>query len=123
MKIFRQSKTPTLRSRGFVGLETECISWSDVDQFLRHPAVLLLIGFVLSGVLGSWLTYAYQERERNREAAIQSMNELRGSFDDFIVTYNEYTEKIGRLTVLLESNVPPEQIEPARTAYSEMAEK
>jgi hypothetical protein len=123
INFIRPNKTPTLKKRGFVIVGGKRNLWIHFDQFFRYPGVLLLMGFLLSGVLGSWLTYEYQERERDREATVQNMNELRDSIDDFVVTYNDYAEKVGRLIVLIESNAPPEKIALAQTAYDEMVEK
>jgi hypothetical protein len=45
-------------------------------QWLTHPIILLLIGFIMTGVLGSWLTSRWQHRQWARE-----QRELRRSND------------------------------------------
>jgi hypothetical protein len=49
----------------------------DVDsktspKLSRNPLLLLIVGFVLTGILGAWITLAFQSREWNRQQSMQS---------------------------------------------------
>lgn len=41
-----------------------------VSQFFNHPAVLLVLGFVLTGVVGAVLTDRFQSAEKDRESRL-----------------------------------------------------
>jgi hypothetical protein len=41
-------------------------------EFFKHPAVIVVITFILTGLLGAWLTAAWQSREWDRQQALQS---------------------------------------------------
>jgi hypothetical protein len=45
---------------------------ASVSKFFQHPAVLLVIGFALTGVIGALLTSRWQRREWNRQHNVES---------------------------------------------------
>jgi hypothetical protein len=44
------------------------VNWVDtISNFFHHPAILLIIGFILTGLIGTLLTAAWQGREWDRQ--------------------------------------------------------
>jgi hypothetical protein len=119
LKRLRSIRLATLSRKGFVIVcDKPSISfWSRADILGRHPATLVFISFLLSCALGSWLTSVYQERQRNREATVKSMDELRSSIDDFAVAFSRYSSRTGKLMELIESGATGHQLADARSVY------
>ncbi|MGF6301058.1 putative negative regulator of RcsB-dependent stress response [Paraburkholderia sp. WC7.3d] len=64
---------------------------SDVSRFFRHPLVLLIAGFILTGVLGSGYTYWRERRDRLTDLNAQQ-----------IESYKVATAHLGQSIYLLE---------------------
>jgi hypothetical protein len=95
-------------------------SWGNsIDPILRHPFVLVLLSSLLTLVVGSWLTATYQERQREREATVKSMDELRGAIDDVSLAFNQYSLAATNLVELKEHGSPPDKIAAAQIAYED----
>jgi hypothetical protein len=95
-------------------------SWGEsVDPILRHPFMLVLLSSLLTLVVGSWLTATYQERQREREATVRSMDELRGAIDDVSLAFYQYSLAATNLVALKEQGSPPDKIAAAQAAYED----
>jgi len=112
----------TLSRKGFI-IESGRVSADEraywFAAFLKHPVTLLIVGFILTGVLGSYLTQIQEERLREREATGKSMDELRTSFDDLSQGFLEVNERAVRVMDLREARSSPKSIDDARTPYSD----
>lgn len=97
--------------------------WKILDPIFRHPVVLLLLTSALSIGIGSWLTASYQERQREREATVRSMDELRGSVDDISLAFEQYDLATTHLLTLREAGVPADQLTVAKAAYDDTNER
>lgn len=79
------------------------ISGKQISSFFQHPAVLLIIGFALTGIIGAWLTGRWQRNEWDRQQFVQSQEwdrqQLRlldiHSIDLKYEIINEITKSIG----------------------------
>lgn len=90
--------------------------WQKTDAFFRHPFVLVLVSFILTGVVGLALTDRYQQQQRDKDAIRKSMDEIRVSLDN---THRAFEEFIGAALDLnddLEAKAPTDQIARDRTA-------
>lgn len=94
-----------------------------LDAVFRHPVVLLLLTSALSIGIGSWLTATYQERQREREATVRSMDELRGAIDDISLAFEQYSSAASHLIALREASAPADQLTTAQAAYNEANER
>ncbi|MGX7002516.1 hypothetical protein [Caballeronia sp. KNU42] len=100
------------------------VTWGKfLDPIFRHPIVLLLLTSALSIGIGSWLTAAYQERQREREATVRSMDELRGMVDDISLAFQQYGSAATHLLALKEAGGPADQLTAAQAAYNEANER
>lgn len=41
-------------------------------KLAQHPFVLLILGFILTGIIGNWITSSWQSREWSRQQTVQS---------------------------------------------------
>jgi hypothetical protein len=120
-------KTFCLRRKGFVITskpQRHASRWVAVDQFMRHPAVLVIIGFVFTGLLGQWLSSRHEAKEREREVIEKSMDNVRSAYDGLAVTFSNYrfyTDKL--IKVLSMDAAPHEVIAAARKDYDEADRK
>lgn len=97
--------------------------WKIADPVSRHPLMLLLVASLFSVGVGGWLTSIYQERQREREATVRSMDELRSVIDDVSLAFNQYESAASRLMTLKEAGSSPDQVTRAQTAYDQANEK
>jgi hypothetical protein len=119
-------KARTLMRKGFLIVrdpEARQERWKRADDFLRHPACLVVIGFALSGVLGSWLASVYQAKDRDRAAAVKSMDDLRSSIDDLLVTFDDYSTRALQVIDAKESGAVQEKIAAAQVEYARAKDK
>ncbi|WP_175752231.1 hypothetical protein [Burkholderia anthina] len=87
------------------------------DRLARHPAVLVILGFLLSGILGTWVTHLLDQQQREREANVKSMDDLRASMDDLSAAFSDYFYRSIALVNLRESGATQSQLSAARTEY------
>jgi hypothetical protein len=98
---------------------------------MKHPAVLvllgfvllLLLGFVLTDLLGGLLTHVQEAQQREREATVKSMDNERAAMDDLSATSSEYFQKTARLIDLRESGASPTEISIAQRDYQAAYDK
>ncbi|MEM5342406.1 hypothetical protein [Paraburkholderia azotifigens] len=88
-----------------------------LDQIFKHPAVLVAMGFLLSGVLGGWLTHRLDQQQRERESSVKSMDDLRASIDDLNAAFSDYIDRANKLVDLRESEAAASEIAVARADY------
>jgi hypothetical protein len=52
--------------------ELQPVGWGkSISKAIQHPISLLLIGFIFTGVIGTWLSHQWQQREWNRQLELQ----------------------------------------------------
>ena len=125
--MFKHRLPPTLRKKGFAIISTdyraELGPWKKIDTILRHPAALVVIGFLLSGVLGAVLTDRFQNQKREEDARRKSVDEVRLSIDNTNRSLNEFIGAAYDLEQDLTSGAPPEQIAKSRVILREARHK
>jgi hypothetical protein len=86
---------------------------------LRHPLTLVIVGFVLTGLVGTALQSRYQENEKAKAAATKSMDELRGSLDGMGSAMDHYVIRAERLVFVMENQSDRSSIQAAVGQYDE----
>lgn len=112
----------TLTRRGFVipHLSGQSVVGKALfSDFIKHPATLIVLGFVLTGLVGRYLASIQNENQRQREAVVKSMDELRASIDDLASTFAEYHQRAAKVITLRELGASPADMVPALAAYSD----
>ncbi|NIF76127.1 hypothetical protein F3J20_01740 [Paraburkholderia sp. Cy-641] len=125
MKKLRSRKWPTLSRAGFT-INTPGPSEPKPHWFresIKHPAVLVILGFILTGLIGRWLADVQDEKQRQREAVVRSMDDLRRSIDDLSAAFSGYFDHAVALVDLMEKGAPADKIEQARTSMDAAREK
>jgi hypothetical protein len=89
----------------------------------KHPAVLLILGFVLTGLVGNGLVALQEHRQRQRESIVKSMNELRAAYDDLSVGFADYYYRGRALITLQENGAASDELAGARRAFDAASEK
>jgi hypothetical protein len=119
-------RTPTLTRKGFLIASTaeQCAERKKtVSQFFKHPAVLVVLGFVLTGIVGQWLTSAHEANQREHDAAEKSLDELRASYDDITTSFTRYDYSATKLIMVLEdTNAKTNEIASARDKFQQADE-
>src|SRR5262245_30140628 len=94
-----------------------------LDQLLRHPLTALVVGFLLTGLVGSWLTSMYAEKSRERD---RTLAEDRAQFDLSLKSIDDFTTLLyarrTRAAMLYSSFVrdaPPDEIKQRKHDYDE----
>ncbi|QBR03926.1 hypothetical protein [Paraburkholderia pallida] len=94
-----------------------------LNRLFLHPATLVILGFVLTGLIGNYLAYQQSERQRQNDATVKSMDEIRASFDDLSEAFSEFQFRASRLIKLEETQAPSDAIAAARKQYDEAVQK
>lgn len=85
---------PQLQNVGFGILPSHISGKSSVMHhakvLARHPAVLILISFLLTGLIGTWLADHYQRQQREQDAHRKSMDEVRLSIDNTNQAFSKF---------------------------------
>lgn len=109
---------PTLQKIGFEipasGGDTNSSVTDRVALFIRHPVVLLLISFLLTGLVGTYLTNYYQRQQQKQEAHKKSMDEVRLSIDTTNMAFGEFLGAAYDLEEDLTSGTSAERVEQGR---------
>lgn len=109
---------PTLRKIGFELPEsrgdTNVSIANRAAHLIRHPAILLLISFLLTGVVGTYLTNYFQRQQREQDALKKSMDEVRLSIDNTNVAFSEFLGAAFALEEDLTSGASVERVEQGR---------
>ncbi|TDY23566.1 hypothetical protein B0G81_3946 [Paraburkholderia sp. BL6665CI2N2] len=93
----RERKFPQLTRKGFLVHKPERNVIEAVSATLRHPLLLIVAGFILTGMVGTALQYQHQENEKSKDAVAKSMDDVRKSIDDFAGSFSEYDLRTNRL--------------------------
>ncbi|MEM5389440.1 hypothetical protein VSR68_38660 [Paraburkholderia phymatum] len=88
-----------------------------LDRLSRHPAILVILGFLLTGGLGTWVTHLLDQQQREREAIVKSMDDLRASMDDLSAAFSDYFYRSIALINLRESGATQSQLSPLLAEY------
>jgi hypothetical protein len=104
----------------FIGLR-KIGNW--LNGFSRHPATLVLFGFVLTGLIGNYLAQLQGERREESDSVVKSMDEIRASFDELSVGFSDFQFRATRLIRLEESGASADAIASAHTQYDAAVQK
>lgn len=124
-KRLRSLKWRTLTRKGFTierapGAPVERQVWrTRLKDGLKHPAFLVLLGFACTGLVGKYLSDRQDEQQRQRQAMVKSMDDLRASMDDLGTAFSEYQQRATAMIGLRESVAPSARLASAQTAYNE----
>lgn len=94
-----------------------------INRLSKHPAALLVLGFVLTGVIGNGLVALQEHRERERESLVKSMNDLRAAYDDLSAAFANYYYRARLLINLQQDGATADAIAEARKASEAASEK
>jgi hypothetical protein len=76
------------------------------DSLIRHPVVLLLIGFALTGLLGQWIASSWQRREWDREQSrlivIKTLDQKYGMVEELLEATGENSATVRDFLLWLE---------------------
>lgn len=105
--------TPALQSK-------ERQSWAAVMSVrLRHPASLVVLGFLCTGVIGKYLTDRHNEQLRKRQASSESMEVLRSSQVDLSSGFADYKQRALDYISLRQSGAPLAELATAKSLYKD----
>jgi len=94
-----------------------------VDRLSRHPAVLVILGFLLSGIVGTWVTHLLDQQQRERESMAKSMDTVRSSMDDLSAAFSDYFNRSVAFVNLRESDATQPLLSAARADYETAYDK
>ncbi|WP_175030509.1 hypothetical protein [Burkholderia lata] len=78
--------------------------WQGFVASLRHPLVLLLVGFVLTNGLALRITNKLDEDRRHNDAVIRDHDQLRSSIDDLAASFDLYASASKHAMLALQSS-------------------
>lgn len=113
----------TLTRKGFIivtpALQAkEPQGWADVmSARLRHPASLVVLGFLCTGVIGKYLTDRQNEQLRQRQALNASMDVLRSGMRDLSAAFSDYKQHALDYITLRQSDAPLNELDLAKSLY------
>jgi hypothetical protein len=88
-----------------------------VDAFFRHPMTLLLIGFVLTGVIGSGISYRKQTSDSAAAAYAARAEHFRSSLDLYESYLSSWEVRAVNLDDAVSNSLPSDEIEKAMEEY------
>ncbi|WP_157648773.1 hypothetical protein [Burkholderia ubonensis] len=89
-----------------------------LDAIGRHPAVLVVLGFILSGIVGTHVTKRIDEYSKQREAITRDRDSLRSAIDDLRASFELYAAGTKHVMMTLESNSAEDLRQQALKDYS-----
>jgi hypothetical protein len=94
-------------------------SWS---KFFGHPVTLLVLGFILTGLLGSWLTYYWKHRDwKNQQSYLTQQRALDKKYALMDATFKEVSSTLAAgedvLATYYTENWTPAEIEERRANW------
>jgi hypothetical protein len=92
--------------------------WRFLDALSRHPAMLVVLGFVLTGIVGNRLTQKVDEDNKHREAVTKDRDSLRSSIDDLRSSFELYASGVKHLMMTLQAGETGENRQQALKDYS-----
>lgn len=113
---------PTLKKIGFKVIhQQECSQsrsrWQRIDDFIRHPVILIFITSLFSVGVGTWLTSQYQTYQRERDAIAKSMDDVRASIDRAEQVYAEFMYAAASLEEAIVSSATEKQVDDAWVVF------
>src|SRR6267142_4083767 len=112
--IVNEMRKDSLKRDASIRLEEA--RWLDrISGFFQHPAVLVFIGFLITGLIGGWIANRWQRQEWNRQQL--RLIDIRGADLKYEIS-NEITKSIGErnasamgvLTPLDEEKITDQQL-------------
>ncbi|WP_155753765.1 hypothetical protein [Burkholderia anthina] len=92
--------------------------WRFLDALTRHPAMLVVLGFFLTGIVGNRLTQKVDEDNRHRAAVTKDFDSLRSSIDDLRSSFELYASGVKHLMMTLQVGETGENRQQALKDYS-----
>lgn len=68
-----------------------------IDWVLRHPLLLLIIGFIITGFLANWFIHRMDEQQKRREATVKTYGALRSADNDLTMSLAQYDRGQSRM--------------------------
>lgn len=97
----------------------ESVNSSKFGSFLRHPLTAILIGFLLTGLIGAWLSYYYNLKQMDRERALDNIVARRQAAQDFARFIYERRTRAELLSSAFRRQAQMEEIISRKKQYDE----
>ena len=88
-----------------------------VDSFSRHPITLLVVGFLLTGVIGSWISYIKQRGDEASASRAATAEHFRVSMDAYESNLGAWVVRARTLDDSISNQLSSLEIEHARDEY------
>lgn len=86
----------------------------------RHPLAVVVVGFLLTGVVGTFLSNRITERQRDRERFLQITDARRTAIQDFARTLYERRARTDMLASSLRRHAPENELSERKRLYDEI---
>lgn len=86
----------------------------------RHPLTVVIVGFVLTGVVGTFLSNRFAEKQRDRERFLQVTDARRTAIQDFARTLYERRARTDMLASALRRHAPESELGERKRLYDEI---
>jgi len=113
-RLMEESSSTTAKSSESVGAAT---SW--LANVSRHPLFLTLIGFVLTSILGGYLTYWFNYQNQKHEIDTSTRNNAIAAVSDLSDLVNERRERAVLVISSIRRGAPETEIDARKLAYDE----
>ncbi len=90
-----------------------------VARFSRHPLTLMVVGFLLTGVVGTVVSNRFSASERERERFLQVTEARRAAIQDFARTLYERRGRADLLANAVRRRAGPAELRERKRAYDE----
>ncbi|VWC58408.1 MULTISPECIES: hypothetical protein [Burkholderia cepacia complex] len=91
--------------------------WKRIDNFFRHPAALIVLGFFFSGVVGAWITHLNDSHQKARDAIVRNQDAFRAAMDDFQVGADTVAAGVNHITLRLSATGKAASLQRAEQDY------
>lgn len=88
-----------------------------MDPIVRHPFILTFIAFILSGLIGTWLTERYQREQHEQDAIRKNMDEVRLSIDSTNQAFDDFLDSASTLDDALTLSADDKRLEADREIF------
>ena len=92
---------------------------SRLGDVLRHPLFLALVGFALTGILGGYLTYWFNNQNKEHEIEASTRNNALTAVSDLSDLVNERRERAVLVVSSIRRGAPEVEINARKLAYDE----
>ncbi|MGF6978993.1 hypothetical protein QFZ94_007508 [Paraburkholderia sp. JPY465] len=108
----------TLKKIGFTIVSADRRTFFErADPIVRHPILLTFIAFILTGVVGTWLSDRYQREQHEQEAMRKTMDEVRLSIDTTNQAFDDYLNAAAVVDGDLTSNADSKRLDEDREIF------